>query len=299
MKFMTLQNKSILYSLLTIFFLFVFVALSTNVFAGGDGGGDGGGGGTGTGTGTGTGASAAPGCGNMGANSGGEAGVAAAGVADSDAEGAPGADADADGGDSGGVDGGDPGDVGGYSQGAYYSQGSYGPSYSQGGYYSQGAYTPTPPPTLTPSSGTINAGSPTTITWSCPLSSASSGVNFSTGGAPSGSVTVNPTETTQYIINCPVEGQSQITITVLDPELSISANPDILQPGSTSQITWSGQNVDSCSVTGPNFSASGLSGSQQTAPINEESLYTLVCTNQGGSKNQSVTVRIAPSFEEF
>ncbi len=53
--------------------------------------------------------------------------------------------------------------------------------------------------TLTPS--TITQGQSATLTWSS-NSASCTGSNFSTGGAASGSITVNPTSTTTYGINC-------------------------------------------------------------------------------------------------
>lgn len=148
----------------------------------------------------------------------------------------------------------------------------------------------------------INNGDSATLTWSCPsaYNSSSSGTNFSTGGALSGSTSVSPTSNTTYTIVCNDSGSSgQVTVTVLNPVLSISASPTRVRQGNASTITWSASEVDSCSVSGPSFSASGLSGSQSSGAIQNQSTYTLTCSTQGGNESASVTVTLAPSFIEI
>lgn len=148
----------------------------------------------------------------------------------------------------------------------------------------------------------INNGDSATLTWSCPsaYNTSSSGTNFSTGGALSGSTSVSPTSNTTYTIVCNDSGSSgQVAVTVLNPVLSISASPTRVRQGNASTITWSASEVDSCSVSGPSFSASGLSGSQSSGAIQNESTYTLTCSTEGGDESASVTVTLAPSFEEI
>ncbi len=146
---------------------------------------------------------------------------------------------------------------------------------------------------------TINEGDPATLTWNCKNSSSSSGVNFSTGGAASGEAQVSPLETTTYTIVCSNGGEGRITVVVLHPILALTANPTRVRSGNASTLTWSAQNVDTCSLAGPGVSASGTSGSQSTGPVTVESTYTLTCQNTAGSKSQNVTVTLAPSFEEI
>ena len=78
---------------------------------------------------------------------------------------------------------------------------------------------------ITDSSGsaTINASLPiiysgdsVTITWSCLVAdTSSSGTNFSTGGAPSGSISVSPADTTTYTLTCdPSGGIDSVTVVV-------------------------------------------------------------------------------------
>ena len=162
---------------------------------------------------------------------------------------------------------------------------------------------PTPPsPSLSSSNASIIGGNSATLTFSCVDSTSSSGVNFSTGGAPSGTVVVSPLVTTQFIVICSNGGQNFVNVNVFWPVLDISANPTRVKSGNVSLITWSTLGDDdilSCTVSGPNFFASGKSGSKTTAPITEESTYTLTCPTTENTMSESATVTLVPAFEEF
>ncbi len=150
----------------------------------------------------------------------------------------------------------------------------------------------------------ITIGESTTLLWSCSNDTDSSaGVNFSTGGALSGSTAVSPVSDTTYTVACSNDDgsvQDSTTITVLNPTLSISASPAKVRPGNSTTISWSATGEpDNCAVSGPSFSASGTSGSQGTGSINEQSTYTLVCLYDAVTLSDQVTVTLIPSFEEF
>ena len=159
----------------------------------------------------------------------------------------------------------------------------------------------TPPTFSNDCGGTINSGGSCTLQWTCFDSPSSSGVNFSTGGATSGAVAVFPTSTTQFTVVCSNGGQAQQTVTVLNPEITITADPTLVQPGFTSEIEWVAENVTpgSCTVTGPSFSETGESGTEDTAPITQQSTYVLACSTAGGPISESVVVNVVPTFEEF
>lgn len=172
---------------------------------------------------------------------------------------------------------------------------------------------PPPPPPQSPSfsgnggSGpggniSIIGGNSATLTFACVDSTSSSGVNFSTGGAPSGSVVVSPVISTQFTVICSNGGQNFVNVNVFWPVLNISANPTRVKAENVSLITWSTLGDDdilSCSVSGPNFFASGKSGSKVTAPITEESTYTLTCPTTENTLSVDATVKLVPAFEEF
>ena len=166
------------------------------------------------------------------------------------------------------------------------------------------------PPSFTATSGSgsgsnvyINEGGSATLEWSGVSSSSCSGVNFSTGGAVSGSAEVTPSSTTQYTVICSNGGEASVTVTVLHPDLSITATPSLLQSGDTTSIAWSASSVNSCSVSEDNSgitdSWSGTSGTQISSPITEQTIYTLSCVTDGGAVAESVTVSLIPIFQEF
>ncbi|HYF12931.1 MAG TPA: hypothetical protein VD928_01370 [Candidatus Paceibacterota bacterium] len=78
------------------------------------------------------------------------------------------------------------------------------------------------------------------------------GIGFDTGGQLSGSITVSPTNTTSYTLNCGATAYEspEITVNVDNPLGSISASPSQVNPGGSTRITWLAQNVkpNSCTV---------------------------------------------------
>ncbi|MBI2108957.1 MAG: hypothetical protein HYT93_02120 [Parcubacteria group bacterium] len=155
---------------------------------------------------------------------------------------------------------------------------------------------------------TINQGGSVTIEWNATGATSCDGLNFSTGGAISGSVVVSPTTDTTYTVVCfynpgtysPSSLQSSVGVTVLNPDVGISASPVSVKSGNQSTVTWSATNVDSCTVTGPNgFSQTGISGSAPSGPITVQSTFILTCQNEGGELSDSAVVTLIPEFEEF
>lgn len=162
------------------------------------------------------------------------------------------------------------------------------------------------PPTFSCTSPTINEGESITCSWSCPsaYNTSSSGTNFSTGGALSGSKEVTPTADTTYTVTCaPTGAYTNAPVTVLHPTLSIAASPTRVKSGGSSTVTWSATQVTegSCSVKksdGSTF-ATGASGSQGTGALSAEETYTLTCSTEGGSQSVSVVVNLIPGLIEI
>jgi len=83
------------------------------------------------------------------------------------------------------------------------------------------------------------------------------------------------------------------------PELSIAAVPLLVHAGESSVITWSSEDTLECAVEGPNFSATGTSGTDIAHDIFQRSTYTLTCSTEiGEHATSSVVVSIIPVFEE-
>lgn len=86
-------------------------------------------------------------------------------------------------------------------------------------------------------------------------------------------------------------------------QLSLTG-PTLVQKGSVATLTWSISQVvsGSCSLKGTNgdsWRVSSASGSQVSSALESETTYTLACTDLNGkATSQSLTVRIAPTFDE-
>ncbi len=86
--------------------------------------------------------------------------------------------------------------------------------------------------------------------------------------------------------------------------LDLRVIPSLVKNGNTTQVHWSAQNVQSCTVTAPNGDTwNGISsplGGQTSRPITAETTYTLSCLALDSSTiTKSATVRILPTFQEL
>lgn len=77
-------------------------------------------------------------------------------------------------------------------------------------------------------------------------------------------------------------------------EVNIWAEPASTRLGTRTYIFWTSKGVLDCTVTGPNFTQSTLSGGASTVPISGPTTYSLSCTKPDGTKEtDTVTVRLA------
>ncbi len=82
--------------------------------------------------------------------------------------------------------------------------------------------------------------------------------------------------------------------------VSLEVAPILIQAGSVVQVSWTSENADSCAVNGENGdSFSGTSGSETSSAILQPTLFTLSCSNDSESDDESKLVRIVPLWEEF
>ncbi|TSC69223.1 MAG: Uncharacterized protein G01um101456_290 [Parcubacteria group bacterium Gr01-1014_56] len=152
----------------------------------------------------------------------------------------------------------------------------------------------------------IAAGQATTLTWSttnattCTASSGWSGAQ-----ALSGSMTVSPTQTTDYTLTCSGNYTGSHTVTVevggtpappppapaSVPSVTLSASPASITSGQLSTLSWSSANATSCAASGGWSGALGTSGSQSVSPT-ANTTYTLTCTGAEGSANQSTAITV-------
>lgn len=146
---------------------------------------------------------------------------------------------------------------------------------------------------------TLIEGEATTLSFECFDSESSQGVNFSTDGQSSGTAVLFPEQTVTYSLVCSNGGEATVEVIVLHPNVTLTADPTLVQPSGVSIISWSATNVDSCVVTGPNaFLGTGTSGSESTGPLTEQSIYTITCQTKTEPIQASIIVNVLPKFEE-
>jgi len=181
--------------------------------------------------------------------------------------------------------------------------------------YQCNTYTPTA--TLSANPRTVDVGQSTTLTWSSTNADSCSGGGFSTGGttqSPSGGISsgaLNIPGIIPFQITCTGPGGStsaSATVEVLQPLVTISANPTRVQKDSSSQISWSASGISSCSVSGPSgVLASGpadddyafSTGSPRSISITTQSVFTITCETNGAPVSDSAIVNVVPIYEEF
>ncbi len=152
--------------------------------------------------------------------------------------------------------------------------------------------------TLTANPTAVALGESSTLTWSSTGATSCTGIGFNTNGATSGSTSVSPANTANYIVTCTAPGGSDTasaTVTVgAAATADISVAPERVASGSSATVTWSSTGATVCSVAGPGLSSAAVSGSQSVT-VTKQQTYTISC----GTATDSATVNIIPRFEEF
>jgi RHS repeat-associated protein len=153
-----------------------------------------------------------------------------------------------------------------------------------------------PPPTVTlgASPQTIIAGASTTLSWTS-ASATTATIEPGIGNvSPSGSLTINPLQTTTFTITVTGPGGSasaSVTVTVHQPPtVTLSANPQTVILGASSTLSWSSTYADTATIDSGIGSVSP-NGSLQIAPQTTTS-YTITVNGPGGSSASSVTVTV-------
>jgi hypothetical protein len=83
--------------------------------------------------------------------------------------------------------------------------------------------------------------------------------------------------------------------TVQTPTVSLTASSTSVPSGSSTTLTWSSSNTNSCTASGGWSGTKAISGSQSTGNLTATTAFTLTCTGSGGSASQSATVTVASS----
>ncbi len=170
---------------------------------------------------------------------------------------------------------------------------------------------PAAPPTVTINGGStanVITGQTATITWSCPSpNTSSSGVNFSTGGAASGSTGVVVTTNQTYTVVCgQTSTQASVSVVAINANMSLVTDRARVSLNGTAVLTWSASGVTSCSLSGPGTTdaATAVDGTiasrnKTTAPITGQGTYTLTCETAATPISTSVNVSLIPNTIEI
>lgn len=155
---------------------------------------------------------------------------------------------------------------------------------------------PTPTVTINSNPQSISYGGSSTLSWSstnadwCEIQPGIGEVNLS------GSMPVSPLVTTTYAITAHGQGgtaTSTVTVTVAAPPaptVQISANPTTIVVGSSTTLSWTSTNADSCDIqpgvgtVGPNWSI--------TVSPSTTTTYTITAIGPGGTATDTVTVTV-------
>lgn len=143
----------------------------------------------------------------------------------------------------------------------------------------------------------VRPGTEVTLSFSCAPGEKVNGVSgFAIANNAVAETTVFPSQTTRYAIRCSDASVYQCTVQVVNPRLSIVAEPQEVQLGARTVIRWQSEDVqeDTCTVTGPSFSERGGYGAASTVPINDTSTFTYTCIGlDGATTTEVVSVDLA------
>lgn len=107
---------------------------------------------------------------------------------------------------------------------------------------------------------------------------------------------------------CRVSGGGNAECVAEVPQIGVHlrATPSLVRSGTPSNLYWDVSGVASCAVQGSNgqifhglSSGSGGIAPQPTAPITQQTIYTLTCLPAGALPTESATINIVPTFHEL
>ncbi|RJQ35488.1 hypothetical protein C4556_00095 [Candidatus Parcubacteria bacterium] len=156
---------------------------------------------------------------------------------------------------------------------------------------------PVPACNISANPNVIQHGGSSTLTWSS-TNATSATINQGIGNvALSGSTSVSPSVTTTYTMTVTGPGGTancQTFVTVQEvpnaPLCTISANPNNVQHGGSSTLTWSSSNATSASLSGHGTVA--LNDSHAEHNLTSNTTFTLTVTGPGGTANCQTTITV-------
>jgi len=158
----------------------------------------------------------------------------------------------------------------------------------------QGTVLPTV--TITADPDTVQVGASSTLTWNstradaCAIEPDIGSVNVN------GSIDVSPDQSTTYTITATGPGGTvtdSTTVTVLttpSPSVVISSDPDTIQAGASSTLTWNSTHADAC-VIEPGIGSVDVNGSIDVSPV-QFTVYTITATGPGGTTTDQTVVTV-------
>lgn len=163
---------------------------------------------------------------------------------------------------------------------------------------------PFPTVSMSVSPSTVVVGQSATVTWSSVnTNSCTAGGAWTGAKATSGSQSVTPSSNglQSYQLTCDgpsgrALGAANLTVKAAPATVNLTVTPASIMLGQQAQLTWSSQNIDNCTASGPWSGAKGASGNQMVTPASAGSFaYTLSCVGYRGTATRTVTLTVAPN----
>lgn len=162
---------------------------------------------------------------------------------------------------------------------------------------------------LTANPTTVNEGSSSLLSWSTTnASSCQKSGGWSGATTTSGTLSVTPTATTTYSMECTGPGGSitdSVTVTVVltpeepsAPTVDLVASPTSVTPGAgsaTTTLTWTTANATTCSASGGTYTGSKVLNGTEIITPSATTTYMLECVGGGGTTTDSVVVNFVPT----
>lgn len=154
----------------------------------------------------------------------------------------------------------------------------------------------------------VDPGMQVAISYACQNATLSSGTNFSTNGALSGSAieTISPSMTSSQVFSLRCTNESathvaQCSVQINKTSIAFVANPSVVQKGKGTSLGWVTSGMSSCVVssaslpvfTADNENNTSPAGVAQTGPLTSNTVFDLTCTSKSGAvKKVSTTVEV-------
>lgn len=157
------------------------------------------------------------------------------------------------------------------------------------------------PPTISlsasPTTVTINGS--TTINWTSKRANdCTASGDWSGSKATSGSLTINAlTTNSSFNLSCSGAGgttSDSISVTVAAPlpTLSFSASPSTVSQNGLTTLDWNSTDVSNCTASGDWSGNKAATGSETINISTTDSQFTLTCSGEGGTVNDTVNVTV-------